>query len=63
MPVGKCLIQSYRRINVDAERIHVYPTGPLEPEHDDSPNCWCEPEMEYLDEFTGAEVWVHRQVQ
>ena len=30
------------------------------PEHISSPDCWCEPELDYKDPDTGAEVWVHR---
>lgn len=33
------------------------------PEHISSPDCWCEPELEYKDPETGAEVWVHRSMQ
>lgn len=32
-------------------------------EHISSPNCWCEPELDYKDPGTGAEVWVHRSMQ
>lgn len=30
--------------------------------HEDSINCWCEPELSYRDE-NGSEVWVHREIQ
>lgn len=33
------------------------------PEHIDSPDCWCEPELHFKDPETGAEVWVHRDIQ
>ena len=33
------------------------------PEHISSPDCWCEPELDYKDPDTGAEVWVHRGLQ
>lgn len=33
------------------------------PEHISSPECWCEPELDYKDPETGAEVWVHRGLQ
>jgi hypothetical protein len=33
------------------------------PEHISSPDCWCEPELDYKDPDTGAEVWVHRELQ
>jgi hypothetical protein len=32
-------------------------------EHISSPDCWCEPELNYKDPDTGAEVWVHRGLQ
>lgn len=32
-------------------------------EHISSPDCWCEPELDYKDPDTGAEVWVHRGLQ
>ena len=32
-------------------------------EHISSPDCWCEPELDYKDPDTGAEVWVHRELQ
>lgn len=34
-----------------------------EPEHINSPDCWCKPELAYKDPETEAEVWVHRKVQ
>lgn len=35
-----------------------------EPEHiTDGRPCWCEPELDYKDPETGAEVWVHRRAQ
>ena len=33
------------------------------PEHITSPDCWCEPELDYVDPETGNEVWVHRDLQ
>jgi hypothetical protein len=40
------------------------PTGKSYREHvtDGSP-CWCNPELNYRDPETGAEVWVHRREQ
>jgi hypothetical protein len=37
---------------------------PQRTEHitDGSP-CWCEPELDYKDPDTGAEVWIHRETQ
>lgn len=32
-------------------------------EHISSRGCWCEPELRYKDPDTGAEVWVHRELQ
>ena len=32
------------------------------PEHIESEECWCEPELEYEDPETGNQVWVHREV-
>lgn len=32
-------------------------------EHISSHDCWCEPELDYKDPDTGAEVWVHRELQ
>lgn len=31
-------------------------------EHIASPDCWCEPELDYVDPETGNEVWVHREI-
>ena len=32
-------------------------------EHEPTPDCWCEPELVYKDPDTGAEVWLHREIQ
>ena len=37
-------------------------TGLSSLRHVDSPDCWCEPELDYEDPETGAQVWVHREV-
>lgn len=39
-------------------------TPPQRAEHitDGSP-CWCEPELDYKDPDTGAEVWIHKEPQ
>lgn len=42
------------------ERYHVIPS---DREHIDSPECWCQPELDYKDPYSGNEVWVHREVQ
>jgi len=34
-----------------------------EREHDASSDCWCNPELDYKDPDTGAEVWVHKEPQ
>lgn len=44
-----------------SERSHVYPVGEGEPQHDMSPWCWCQPQVEYKDPITGDEVWAHRK--
>jgi hypothetical protein len=28
--------------------------------HEESPNCWCKPRLNYRDQITGVEHWVHR---
>jgi hypothetical protein len=30
--------------------------------HKNSKDCWCEPELDYEDPETGAQVWVHREI-
>jgi hypothetical protein len=32
-------------------------------EHTTTPECWCDPYVDYVDPDTGIEVWVHREVQ
>ena len=32
-------------------------------EHNMSGDCWCNPELNYTDPETGAEVWVHKEPQ
>ena len=32
-------------------------------EHVMSGDCWCNPELNYIDPETGAEVWVHKEPQ
>lgn len=50
--------QDYEDINdyYDTEPWYFYP------DHMNSENCWCEPELEYQDD-NGNQVWVHREVQ
>lgn len=33
---------------------------PREHIEDDNGSCWCNPELSYVDEFTGVKVWVHK---
>ena len=34
------------------------------PQHiTDGTPCWCNPELDYVDPITGAEVWVHKEPQ
>jgi hypothetical protein len=40
--------------------VHVVP---LDREHFESKDCWCQPELHYKDEETGVEVWTHREIQ
>lgn len=39
------------------------PVGPKEAKHEESEDCWCEPELRYVDPHTGERVWVHREIQ
>jgi len=32
------------------------------PEHINTRNCWCNPELDYEDPETGNQVWVHREL-
>ena len=32
-------------------------------EHRSSGDCWCNPELNYVDPVTGVEVWVHKEPQ
>lgn len=44
--------------------VHVIPTGGQNPEHLESPQCWCEPEL--LEDYTdrgGTKVFVHKEIQ
>lgn len=43
--------------------IHVIPVFDKEPEHIESSDCWCEPELHYEDELTGKRVWSHRRIE
>jgi hypothetical protein len=42
------------------EDIHVMPN---DDKHKCSVNCFCEPRLDYVDEFTGKRVWVHKGPQ
>jgi hypothetical protein len=44
------------------ERYHIIPSFTGEPPHDESPACWCEPELTYKDEVNGNEIWTHRRI-
>jgi len=43
----------------DSEDVHVMP---LEREHECSPDCWCEPEVDYVAD-NGCQVWLHKELQ
>ena len=38
--------------------IHVVPTEGKE--HNENKDCWCDPRLDYKDEITNKEVWVHK---
>lgn len=44
-------------IEVDGN-IHIVPSEGKE--HIESKDCWCEPRLDYKDELTNKEVWVHK---
>ena len=37
--------------------------APVAREHRTSGDCWCNPELNYVDPVTGVEVWVHKEPQ
>lgn len=37
------------------------PFAPVVIEHEASAECWCEPELNYVDPVTGASVYVHKK--
>jgi hypothetical protein len=41
--------------------IHVIPVFKDEPAHEESVDCWCEPELTYQDEVTDKRVFSHRR--
>lgn len=43
------------------QEIHCVPTHGLE--HDIAIYCWCQPELNYKDEYTFKEVWSHKASQ
>lgn len=45
----------------ESERIHVYPLS--EPEHEAAVSCWCDPALEFKNQESGAEIWLHKVVQ
>ncbi len=63
------LSEGYRRseqairteLSGDKIKLDVLPKMKVVLEHEDSEECWCEPELEYEDPETGVQVWVHRE--
>jgi hypothetical protein len=52
--------EEYRRLQAIADRLEsLIPRR----EHVTSGDCWCEPELDYVDPVTGAKVYVHRDLQ
>ena len=41
--------------------VHVYPIDDPK-EHEITPTCWCEPEVEFVSEDDNK-VWLHRRMQ
>lgn len=41
--------------------VHVIPVFDGEPEHNQSPDCWCDPEIHYVDPVSGNMVYSHRR--
>lgn len=41
----------------EEQDVHVMPD---DGRHECSPKCFCEPALNYQDEFTGKKVWVHK---
>ena len=41
----------------DLEKWYYYP------DHLNSKDCWCEPVLDYENPETGAQVWVHNDIQ
>lgn len=41
--------------------IHVMPIDEFHP-HVDFVECWCEPELVYVDEISGNKVWLHKDI-
>lgn len=41
------------------EKVHVMPNWGQE--HLSRVDCWCDPYLDYEDEETGGQVWVHRR--
>lgn len=42
------------------EPIHVMPD---DGKHSESKDCFCSPKLDYQDEFTGVQVWVHNDTR
>ena len=47
----------------DIEKIGSEDTGAHYPDHLNSKDCWCEPVLDYENPETGAQVWVHNDIQ
>ena len=55
-------MKSYKNVRWNTreteDQIHIWPKDDLI-EHDDSPDCPCDPLKEMIDKETGKEIWVH----
>lgn len=58
---GPISLRGTKMCQAKIEKFHVVPEFAGEPEHETSVGCWCEPVLEYRDEYTGNEVWVHHR--
>ncbi len=63
MPVNQKSLKPAMKPSPEPDgHVHVMPMGG--PEHKESKDCWCEPELRY--DFTdngGHQVWVHKEIQ
>lgn len=64
-PCASCGSSQAPGCNVD-ESGHVTDCSNCVPrskgEHLEDAKCWCHPELSYIDEVTGTEVWAHREL-